>query len=72
MLSSTVRDVQSQRCWKRGSGDGQRLSLYDYARLSDLSMPLKGVVRRSPEQSAWQPIARSGKLALRGSSRRAL
>ena len=32
------------------------------ARLSDLSMPLKGEVRRSPEQSARQPIARSGKL----------
>ena len=30
MLSSIVRDVQRQRCWKRGSGDGQRLSLYDY------------------------------------------
>ena len=22
--------VKRQRCWKRGSGDGQRLSLYDY------------------------------------------
>ena len=22
--------TQRQRCWKRGSGDGQRLSLYDY------------------------------------------
>ena len=30
MLSPIVRDVQKQRCWKRGSGDGQRLSLYDY------------------------------------------
>ena len=30
MLSPIVRDVQRQRCWKRGSGDGQRLSLYDY------------------------------------------
>ena len=29
MLSPIVRDVQRQRCWKRGSGDGQRLSLYD-------------------------------------------
>ena len=24
-----MRDVQRQRCWKRGSRDGQRLSLYD-------------------------------------------
>ena len=29
MLSPIVRDVQRQRCCKRGSGDGQRLSL-DY------------------------------------------
>ena len=31
MLSPFVSDVQRQRCWKRGSGDGQRLSLYDYS-----------------------------------------
>ena len=30
MLSPIARDVQRQCCWKRGSGDGQRLSLYDY------------------------------------------
>ena len=43
------------------------------ARLSDLSMPLKGEVRRSPEQSqARQPIARSGKFVPRAYSRRAL
>ena len=30
MLSPIVRDVQRQHCWKCGSGDGQRLSLYDY------------------------------------------
>ena len=73
MLSPIVRDVQRQRCWKRGSGDGQKLSLYDKsARLSDLSMPLKGEVRRSPEQSARQPIARSGKFVRRANSRRAL
>ena len=30
MLSPIVRDAQRQRCWKRGSGDGQRLSLYDF------------------------------------------
>ena len=29
ILSPIVRDVQRQRCCKRGSGDGQRLSL-DY------------------------------------------
>ena len=42
------------------------------ARLSDLSMPLKGEVRRSPEQSAWQAIARSGTFVRRASSRRTL
>ena len=42
------------------------------ARLTDLSMPLKGEVRRSPEQSARQPIARSGKFVRRAYSRRAL
>ena len=41
-------------------------------RLSDLSMPLKGEVRRSPVQSARQPIARSGKFVRRAYSRRAL
>ena len=30
MLSPIVRDVQRQRCSKRGSGDWQRLSPYDY------------------------------------------
>ena len=40
---------------------GRDLVFMTTARLSDLSMPLKGQVRRSPEQSARQPIARSGK-----------
>ena len=30
MLFPIVRVVQRQRCCKRGSGDGQRLSLFDY------------------------------------------
>ena len=42
------------------------------ARLSDLSMPLKGEVQRSPEQSARLPIARSGKFARGAYSRTAL
>ena len=42
------------------------------AQLSDLSMPLKGEVRRSPVQSAQQPIASRGKLVRRAYSRRAL
>ena len=65
MLSPTVRDVQRQSCWKRGSGDGRNLVFMITARLSDLSMPLKGEVRRSSEQSARQPIARSGKFVRR-------
>ena len=35
---------------------GRDLVLVTTTRLSDLSMTLKGEVRRSPEQSAWQPI----------------
>ena len=51
---------------------GRDLVFTTTARLSDLSMSLKGEVRRSPEQSARQPIARSGKFARRAYSRRAL
>ena len=43
LISPIVHDVQRQRCWKRGSGDGQRLSLYDYG-TSELSFNV--VVRR--------------------------
>ena len=46
---------------------GRDLVFMSSARLSDLSVPLKGEVRRSPEQSAWQPIARSGKFVRRAS-----
>ena len=70
-----MRDVQRQRCCKRGTGVGEMgrdLLFMTTARLSDLSMPLKGEVRRSPEQSARQPIARSGKFARGAYSRRAL
>ena len=51
---------------------GRDLVFMTSARLSDLSVPLKGEVRRSPEQSAWQPIARSGKFVRRAYQRRAL
>ena len=51
---------------------GRDLVFMITARLSDLSMPLKGEVRRSPVQSARQPIARSGKVVRRAYSRRAL
>ena len=50
---------------------GRDLVFMITARLSDLSMPLKGEVRRSPEQSARQPIARSSKFVRRAYSRRA-
>ena len=53
LSQASLRDVERQRCWKRGSGDGQRLWDYFTARLSDLSsMPLTSEVRRSPEPSA--------------------
>ena len=51
---------------------GRDLVFMITARLSDLSMPLKGEVRRSPEQSARQPIARSSKFVRRAYSRMAL
>ena len=53
LSQASLRDVERQRCWKRGSGDGrQRLWDYFTARLSDLLMPLTSEVRRSPEPSA--------------------
>ena len=52
LSQASLRDVEIQRCWKRGSGDGQRLWDYFTARLSDLSMSLTSEVRRSPEPSA--------------------
>ena len=51
---------------------GRGLVFGTTARLSDLSMPLTGEVRRSPEQSVRQPTAMSGKFARRAYSRRAL
>ena len=51
-LGFLVRDVQRHRCCKRGCGDGRDFVFMTTARLSDLSMLLKGEVRRSPEQSA--------------------
>ena len=36
LSQASLRDVERQRCWKRGSGDEQRLRDYFTARLSDL------------------------------------
>ena len=36
LSQASLRDVERQRCWKRGSGDGQKLWDYFTARLSDL------------------------------------
>ena len=36
LSQASLRDEERQRCWKRGSGDGQRLWDYFTARLSDL------------------------------------
>ena len=51
---------------------GRDLVFMTTARLSDLSMPLKGEFQRSPEQSARQPIARGGKFVRRAYWRRGL
>ena len=57
LSQASLRCVEKQRCWKRGSGDRQKLWDYFTERLSDLSMPLTGEVRRSPKPSARQSAA---------------
>ena len=57
MLSPIVRDFKDNAVGNVVAETGRDLVFMTTARLSDLSMPLKGEVRRSPEQSAWQPIA---------------
>ena len=63
LSQASLRDVHRQRCWKRGSGDGQRRWDYDTTERSfnaisgegELTLcasPLKGEVQRSPEPSA--------------------
>ena len=50
LSQASVRDVERQRCWKRGSGDFGTTLQHDWAIFS--SMPLTSEVRRSPEPSA--------------------
>ena len=50
LSQASLRDVERQRCWKRGSGDFGTTLWHDWAIFS--SMPLTGEVRRSPELSA--------------------
>ena len=59
LSQASLHNVQRQRCWKRRSGEGQLLKLVfrTTARLSDLSMPLTGEVRRSPDLSARPSVA---------------
>ena len=63
-------------CQRRPGGSRAISDLVTTARLSDLSMrsfnAVESKVRRSPEQSARQPIARSSKFVLRAYSPRAL
>ena len=66
LSQASLRDVERQRCWKRGCGDGQRLWDYFTARLSDLSMPLTSEVRRSPEPSARPSAANLYDVLIRG------
>ena len=68
MLSPIVRDFKDNAVGNAVAETGRDFVFMTTARLSDLSMPLKGEVRRSPEQSARQPIAS----VRRGYSRRAL
>ena len=50
LSQASLRDVERQRCWKRGSGDFGTPFRHDWAIFS--SMPLTGEIRRSPEPSA--------------------
>ena len=52
-----MRDFKDNAVGNVVAETGRDLVFMTTARLSDLSMPLKGEVRRSPEQSARQPIA---------------
>ena len=72
MLSPTVRDFKDNAVGNVVAETDRDLVFMTTARLSDLSMTLKDEVRRSPEQPARQPIARSGKFVRRAYSRRAL
>ena len=64
MLSPIVRDFKDNAVGNVVTETGRDLVFMTTARLSDLSMPLKGEVRRSPEQSARQPIAEIGAMLL--------
>ena len=71
MLSPIVRDFKDNAVGNVVAETDRDL-VSTTARLSDLSMPLKGQVRRSPEQSARQPIARRSKFVRRAYSQRPL
>ena len=72
LLPPIVCDVQGNAVGNVVAETGRDLVFMITARLSDLSMPLKGEVRCSPEQSARQPIAKSGKFVRLDYSRKAL
>ena len=57
MLSPIVRDFKDNAVGNVVAETGRDLVFMTTARLSDLSMPLKGEVGRSAEQSARPPIA---------------
>ena len=64
-----MRDVQRQRCSKRGSGDGQRLSLWDYG-TTERSFNVVEMARFDAHVNRLQghrrqSIARSGKFVRR-------
>ena len=72
MLSPIVHDFKDNAVGNVVAETDRDLVFMTTAQLTDLSMPLKDEVRRSPEQPARQPIARSSKFVRRAYSRRAL
>ena len=78
LSQASLRDVQRQRCWKRGGGDGQRRWDYDTTErffnaepFPLCASPLKGEVQRTPELSA-RPSAAADSDRERAFSRRVL
>ena len=69
LSQASLRDVQRQRCWKRGSGDGQRLSLWDNVRHDWAIFRCRWQARFDAHLNRLQghrrqPIARSGKFVM--------
>ena len=71
LSQASPRNVQRQRCWKRGSGDGQRRWDYDTTERSFNAVSALFDAHLNNLQGHRQPIARSDKFVRCAYSRRA-